>query len=173
MIRIKFLDRNKYVAIITNTPAKIIIKLSIRYTSSLILKIIVTTTPTTVRATPASNKVTVDRAVSPIKEKYFDVNVCVKKGSPNTNAHNPVAAKTKTPISATTIKMSGNTITTEKTALTKESKTNKKERTTTAINTPPVRLSPALNKELANDNIINPTIFVIMRKITSWVLKFF
>src|SRR5699024_11374264 len=102
MIRIKFLDRNKYVAIITNTPAKIIIKLSIRYTSSLILKIIVTTTPTTVRATPASNKVTVDRAVSPIKEKYFDVNVCVKKGPQNIKAPNPIAPQGKTQTAATT-----------------------------------------------------------------------
>lgn len=66
IIRIIFLERIRYVATATRIPINIIINVSIRYPpSSLMLKIIVTNTPTTVKATPASNMVTVVSSVTP------------------------------------------------------------------------------------------------------------
>src|SRR5690625_1801293 len=86
---------------------RIIITLSTSYTSSLMPKIISTTTPTTARDTPASNNVTVPNSVSPIKGNVLLVNVCVKKNLPLNNATKPVVTAKKAPTAATTTKFSG------------------------------------------------------------------
>src|SRR5699024_1309258 len=84
-----------------------IINVSIYYTSSLILKIIVTTTPTTANETPASNNVTVEISISPKTGRVKLANVCVKKGLPNTTEPIPVKTTRAAPTAATILKSTG------------------------------------------------------------------
>src|SRR5690625_850306 len=118
-------------------PARTIIKLSISYTSSLIPMIMVTTTPTTARDTPASNRVTVPTSVKPIKGKYLLVNVCVKKDLPLNIAQNPVDTESRTPTAATTTKFNGNPLFTISTSKNKYNKKKEEERNKPEIKPPP------------------------------------
>src|SRR5699024_5927146 len=94
-------------ATVTSTPATIIINVSICYTSSLILKIIVTTTPTTTRATPSSKNVTVESSTSPKNGKITVAKVSVKNGSPKIIEPRPVSKTIKAPIAETILKSKG------------------------------------------------------------------
>src|SRR5699024_11522093 len=113
------------------------IQLSISSTSSLIPMIMVTTTPTTARNTPASNRVTVPTSVKPIKGRYLLVNVCVRKDLPLNIAQTPVDTESKTPTAATTTKFNGNPLFTVSTSKDKYNKTKAEERTKPEIKQPP------------------------------------
>src|SRR5699024_4325052 len=118
-------------------PARTIIKLSISYTSSLIPMIMVTTTPTTARHTPAANRVTVPTSVKPIQGRYLLGHVCVKKDLPLNIAQNPVATETSTPTAAITTQFNGNPLFTVSKLKDKYNKTKAEERSKAEINPPP------------------------------------
>src|SRR5699024_12797850 len=89
-------------------------------TSSLILKIIVTTTPITVKATPISNIVAEVHLIVPKKGTVNSKKTCFKKGSPKKTDEKPEASTMNTPVAPTFLKSTGSS--SIKVSITKTSK---------------------------------------------------
>src|SRR5699024_1643222 len=130
-------DKSKYVATVTNTPATIIMMVSIYSTSLLILKIMVTTTPTTVRATPVSKIVTVVSSIVPYRGIWICINDCCKKGCPSMVTPLPDNNTMMTPNAATCWKSKGMPFCTVSISKANNNKTNAEASTKPAINPPP------------------------------------
>src|SRR5690625_1546280 len=97
----------------------------------------VTTTPTTVRATPVSKIVTVENWMVPYNGKGNDNNVCFKKASPNTIAPKPVKTTIAAPVAPTNLKSTGKPCLTVSISKASNNKTRLDASTNPPTNPPP------------------------------------